>query len=223
MGIDCHIGSQITEISPFIDAISKLIKIVDKLSLMGIKINHLDIGGGVGINYNNEEILHFNDYARALKPLLEKRKFKILFEPGRSIVGKAGILLTKIEYIKKSQTKNFAIIDAAMNDLMRPSLYNAHHNITNISKSNQKKDTYDVVGPVCETGDFLGKDRELSIDTGNILLIHDVGAYGMSMSSNYNSRMRANELLIDGKNVFEIRKREEFDDLIRNESLPQPQ
>ena len=223
MGIDCHIGSQITEISPFIDAISKLIKIVDKLSLMGIKINHLDIGGGIGINYNNEEILHFNDYARALKPLLEKRKFKILFEPGRSIVGKAGILLTKIEYIKKSQTKNFAIIDAAMNDLMRPSLYNAHHNITNISKSNQKKDTYDVVGPVCETGDFLGKDRELSIDTGNILLIHDVGAYGMSMSSNYNSRMRANELLIDGKNVFEIRKREEFDDLIRNEALPQPQ
>tara|TARA_B100000035_G_scaffold134321_1_gene114302 strand:+ start:54423 stop:55676 length:1254 start_codon:yes stop_codon:yes gene_type:complete len=219
-GVDCHIGSQITELGPFVDAISKLLKMIDTLSLMDIKIDHLDIGGGIGINYDNEEIFDFDEYSAAISKVFEGRKFKIIFEPGRAIVGKAGILLTKIEYIKKGQSKNFAIIDAAMNDLMRPSLYNAHHQIINISNCNEKSDTYDVVGPVCETGDFLGKNRNLSINPKNILAILDVGAYGMSMSSNYNSRMRPAELLIDGKKVFEIKKREVFDDLIRYESLP---
>ena len=219
-GVDCHIGSQITEIGPFIDAISKLLKMIDTLTLMGIDIDHLDIGGGIGINYDDEKIFNFDEYASAITRLFAKRKFKIIFEPGRAIVGKAGILLSKIEYIKKGQSKNFAVIDAAMNDLMRPSLYNAHHEIVNTSNCNEKKDTYDIVGPVCETGDFLGKNRKLSISPNNILAILDVGAYGMSMSSNYNSRTRPTELLIDGNKVFEIKKREVFDDLIRYESLP---
>lgn len=219
-GIDCHIGSQITELAPFIDAISKLLKMVDTLTLLGIEINHLDIGGGIGINYDDEEIFNFDEYAAAISRVFAKRKFKIIFEPGRAIVGKSGVLLTKIEYIKKGQSKNFAVIDAAMNDLMRPSLYNAHHQIINISNCYDKTDTYDIVGPVCETGDFLGKNRNLSIGPNNILAILDVGAYGMSMSSNYNSRMRPAELLIDGKKIFEIKKREVFDDLIRYESLP---
>ena len=219
-GVDCHIGSQITEIGPFTDAISKLLKMIDTLTLMGIEIDHLDIGGGIGINYDDEKIFNFDEYAAAISRLFAKRKFKIIFEPGRAIVGKAGILLSKIEYIKKGQSKNFAVIDAAMNDLMRPSLYDAHHQIVNTSNCNEKRDTYDIVGPVCETGDFLGKDRKLSISPNNILAILDVGAYGMSMSSNYNSRMRPTELLIDGNKVFEIKKREEFEDLIRYESLP---
>ena len=219
-GVDCHIGSQITEIGPFTDAISKLLKMIDTLTLMDIEIDHLDIGGGIGINYDDEKIFNFDEYAAAISRLFAKRKFKIIFEPGRAIVGKAGILLSKIEYIKKGQSKNFAVIDAAMNDLMRPSLYDAHHQIVNTSNCNEKRHTYDIVGPVCETGDFLGKDRKLSISPNNILAILDVGAYGMSMSSNYNSRMRPTELLIDGNKVFEIKKREEFEDLIRYESLP---
>ena len=219
-GIDCHIGSQITELAPFIDAISKLLKMVDALTLLGIEIDHLDIGGGIGINYDDEEIFNFDEYADAISRVFAKRKFKIIFEPGRAIVGKSGILLAKIEYIKKGQSKNFAVIDAAMNDLMRPSLYNAHHQIINISNCHDKTDTYDIVGPVCETGDFLGKNRNLSISPNNILAILDVGAYGMSMSSNYNSRMRPAELLIDCKKIFEIKKREVFNDLIRYESLP---
>jgi diaminopimelate decarboxylase len=187
---------------------------------LGIEIDHLDIGGGIGINYDDEEIFNFDEYADAISRVFAKRKFKIIFEPGRAIVGKSGILLAKIEYIKKGQSKNFAVIDAAMNDLMRPSLYNAHHQIINISNCHDKTDTYDIVGPVCETGDFLGKNRNLSISPNNILAILDVGAYGMSMSSNYNSRMRPAELLIDGKKIFEIKKREVFNDLIRYESLP---
>ena len=219
-GIDCHIGSQITEIGPFVDAISKLINMVDALALMNIEINHIDIGGGIGINYDDKDTITFDQYAAAISPILTKSKCKIIFEPGRAIVGKSGVLLTKIEYIKKSESKNFAVIDAAMNDLMRPSLYNAHHKIINTSKNNEINDTYDIVGPVCETGDFLGKNRGLSISPDNILAILDVGAYGMSMSSNYNSRLRPVELLIDNDKILEIRKREVFDDLIRGECLP---
>ena len=219
-GIDCHIGSQITEIGPFVDAISKLINMVDTLALMNIEINHIDIGGGIGINYDDKDTITFDQYAAAISPILTKSKCKIIFEPGRAIVGKSGVLLTKIEYIKKSESKNFAVIDAAMNDLMRPSLYNAHHKIINTSKNNEINDTYDIVGPVCETGDFLGKNRGLSISPDNILAILDVGAYGMSMSSNYNSRLRPVELLIDNDKILEIRKREVFDDLIRGECLP---
>ena len=219
-GIDCHIGSQITKIGPFVDAISKLINMVDTLALMNIEINHIDIGGGIGINYDDKDTITFDQYAAAISPILTKSKCKIIFEPGRAVVGKSGVLLTKIEYIKKSESKNFAVIDAAMNDLMRPSLYNAHHKIINTSKNNEINDTYDIVGPVCETGDFLGKNRGLSISPDNILAILDVGAYGMSMSSNYNSRLRPVELLIDNDKILEIRKREVFDDLIRGECLP---
>ena len=219
-GIDCHIGSQITEIGPFVDAISKLINMVDTLALMNIEINHIDIGGGIGINYDDKDTITFDQYAAAISPILAKSKCKIIFEPGRAVVGKSGVLLTKIEYIKKSESKNFAVIDAAMNDLMRPSLYDAHHKIINTSKNNEINDTYDIVGPVCETGDFLGKNRGLSISPDNILAILDVGAYGMSMSSNYNSRLRPVELLIDNDKILEIRKREVFDDLIRGECLP---
>ena len=218
-GIDCHIGSQITELSPFIDSIAKLVGIIDKLKVLGIHIAHLDIGGGIGINYENEKPPNFKAYAEAILPLLEKQNLKIIFEPGRAILGKAGVLLTKVEYVKKGSTKNFAIIDAAMNDLMRPSLYNAYHDIINTSQSSESSTQFDVVGPVCETGDFIGKDRMLSLEEGNVLAVVDVGAYGMSMSSNYNSRVRPVELLIDEDKIIEIRKRENFNDLIRGESI----
>ena len=218
-GIDCHIGSQITELSPFIDSIAKLVGIIDKLKVLGIHIAHLDIGGGIGINYENEKPPNFKAYAEAILPLLEKQNLKIIFEPGRAILGKAGVLLTKVEYVKKGSTKNFAIIDAAMNDLMRPSLYNAYHDIINTSQSSEPSTQFDVVGPVCETGDFIGKDRMLSLEEGNVLAVVDVGAYGMSMSSNYNSRVRPVELLVDEDKIIEIRKRENFNDLIRGESI----
>jgi len=218
-GIDCHIGSQITELSPFVDSISMLVGMIEKLKDLGIQISHLDVGGGIGINYNSENPPDFNAYAEAILPLLEKQNLKLIFEPGRAILGKAGVLLTKVEYVKKGPAKNFAIIDAAMNDLMRPSLYNAHHDIINTSKCTAESTTFDVVGPVCETGDFIGKDRSLSLAEGNLLAVVDVGAYGMSMSSNYNSRVRPVELLVDGDKIREIRKRENFSDLIRGESI----
>lgn len=218
-GIDCHIGSQITELSPFVDSISMLVGMIEKLKDLGIQISHLDVGGGIGINYDSENPPDFNAYAEAILPLLEKQNLKLIFEPGRAILGKAGVLLTKVEYVKKGPAKNFAIIDAAMNDLMRPSLYNAHHDIINTSKCTAESTTFDVVGPVCETGDFIGKDRNLSLAEGNLLAVVDVGAYGMSMSSNYNSRVRPVELLIDGDKIREIRKRENFSDLIRGESI----
>ena len=218
-GIDCHIGSQITELSPFVDSISMLVGMIEKLKDLGIQISHLDVGGGIGINYNSENPPDFNAYAEAILPLLEKQNLKLIFEPGRAILGKAGVLLTKVEYVKKGPAKNFAIIDAAMNDLMRPSLYNAHHDIINTSKCSAESTTFDVVGPVCETGDFIGKDRNLSLAEGNLLAVVDVGAYGMSMSSNYNSRVRPVELLVDGDKIREIRKRENFSDLIRGESI----
>ena len=192
---------------------------IEKLKDLGIQISHLDVGGGIGINYNSENPPDFNAYAEAILPLLEKQNLKLIFEPGRAILGKAGVLLTKVEYVKKGPAKNFAIIDAAMNDLMRPSLYNAHHDIINTSKCTAESTTFDVVGPVCETGDFIGKDRNLSLAEGNLLAVVDVGAYGMSMSSNYNSRVRPVELLVDGDKIREIRKRENFSDLIRGESI----
>ena len=218
-GIDCHIGSQITELSPFVDSISMLVGMIEKLKDLGIQISHLDVGGGIGINYNSENPPDFNAYAEAILPLLEKQNLKLIFEPGRAILGKAGVLLTKVEYVKKGPAKNFAIIDAAMNDLMRPSLYNAHHDIINTSKCTAESTTFDVVGPVCETGDFIGKDRNLSLAEGNLLAVDDVGAYGKSMNSNYNSRVRPVELLVDGDKIREIRKRENFSDLIRGESI----
>ncbi len=219
-GVDCHIGSQITEIAPFTDSLKKLIHIYDQLNSLGIELEHIDIGGGIGIDYMDDNPPSFSDYAKAIKAVLGNRQIQIIFEPGRVIVGKAGILVTKIEYLKSGETKNFAIVDAAMNDLMRPSLYDAYHEIINLSPNNNiNEETYDVVGPVCETGDFLGKQRKLSIQTGDMLAVLDAGAYGMSMSSNYNSRPRACEVIVDDEHFYEIKSRETFDQLIANEKL----
>ncbi len=218
-GIDCHIGSQITEINPFIDSTKKLVELIDHLKTLNIDIEHFDIGGGLGINYKDESPPSFIEYADAINQIIGNRKLKIILEPGRSLIGKAGTLLTNLEYIKEGSSKNFAIIDAAMNDLMRPSLYGAYHEIINLNTHQSEKKEYDIVGPVCETGDFLGKDRLLSIKNGDILAVLDVGAYGMSMSSNYNSRPRAIELLVDNETVHVIRERETFDHLISGESI----
>jgi len=218
-GIDCHIGSQITELQPFEDSIKKLLALIDRLKSIGILIKHMDIGGGIGIQYSDEVPPTFSDYAQTVKNILKGRDLKIIFEPGRALIGKAGILLTEVEYIKNSSEKNFMIINAAMNDLMRPALYGAFHEIINLSPTDSEKKNYDIVGPVCETGDFLGKDRLLSAEEGNILAVLDVGAYGMSMSSNYNSRPKASEILVDDDKLHLIRNRETFVDLINGEQL----
>ena len=218
-GIDCHIGSQITELQPFEDSIKKLLVLIDHLKSIDISIEHIDIGGGIGIQYSNEVPPTFSDYAKTVKHILKDRDLKIIFEPGRALIGKAGILLTEVEYIKKSSEKNFIIINAAMNDLMRPALYGAFHEIINLSPTDSEQKHYDIVGPVCETGDFLGKDRLLSAVEGNILAVLDVGAYGMSMSSNYNSRPKASEILVDDDKLHLIRNRETFADLINGEQL----
>ena len=218
-GIDCHIGSQITELQPFEDSIKKLLALIDRLKSIGILIKHMDIGGGIGIQYSDEVPPTFSDYAQTVKNILKGRDLKIIFEPGRALIGKAGILLTEVEYIKNSSEKNFMIINAAMNDLMRPALYGAFHEIINLSPTDSEKKNYDIVGPVCETGDFLGKDRLLSAEEGNILAVLDAGAYGMSMSSNYNSRPKASEILVDDDKLHLIRNRETFVDLINGEQL----
>ena len=218
-GIDCHIGSQITDLKPFEDSVKKLIVLIDKLEIEGIKIKHMDIGGGIGISYEDEKTIAFDDYANAVSALTKGRDFKILLEPGRVIMADAGAILTKVEYVKKTQDKNFAIIDAAMNDLMRPSLYGSFHKILNASETTEKKSIFDIVGPICETGDFIGKDRLISIEPDNILVIMDTGAYAMSMSSNYNSRPRLHELMIDKDRIHIIREKESFDDLIKGEKI----
>ena len=218
-GIDCHIGSQITELQPFEDSIKKLLGLIDHLQSIGILIKHIDIGGGIGIQYSDEVPPTFSDYAKTVKNILKGRNLNIIFEPGRALIGKAGILLTEVEYIKNSSEKNFMIINAAMNDLMRPALYGAFHEIINLSPTDSEKKNYDIVGPVCETGDFLGKDRLLSAEEGNILAVLDAGAYGMSMSSNYNSRPKASEILVDDDKLHLIRNRETFADLINGEQL----
>ncbi|MFD0914594.1 diaminopimelate decarboxylase [Methylophilus luteus] len=220
-GVDCHIGSQITELSPFLDALDKVLGLVDALAQRNIHIQHIDVGGGVGITYSDETPPDFATYTAAIMQKLAGRGVKVLFEPGRALVGNAGILLTKVEYLKPGESKNFAIVDAAMNDLMRPALYDAYHNITTIAASAAQAQIYEVVGPVCESGDFLGHDRQLAIAEGDYLAIHSAGAYGMSMSSNYNTRARAAELLVDGDQVHVIREREQIADLFKLErTLP---
>ena len=218
-GIDCHIGSQITDLKPFEDSVKKLIALIDKLEVEGIKIKHMDIGGGIGISYEDEKSIPFDDYAKAVTALTKGRDFKILLEPGRVIMADAGAILTKVEYVKKTQDKNFAIIDAAMNDLMRPSLYGAFHKIFNTSETTDKASVFDIVGPICETGDFIGKGRVISIEPNNILVIMDTGAYAMSMSSNYNTRPRLYELMIDKAETHIIREKETFDHLIKGEKV----
>ena len=220
IGIDCHIGSQLTETGPFLDALDKLLELVSALKADNINLHHLDLGGGLGIRYNTETPPKPADYIELILERLGTTDFEILLEPGRAIVGNAGILVTQIEYLKPTPHKNFAIVDAAMNDLMRPSLYSAWQEIIPIVKnSNAPEKLWDIVGPVCETGDFLGKDRILKIAQGDLLAIRSSGAYGFSMSSNYNSRPRVPELMVDGNQVHLIRDRESLVDLWSSEHL----
>ena len=214
-GVDCHIGSQITELSPFLDAFDRVLALVDALAENGIVIQHIDAGGGIGICYSDETPPEFTVFATAMRAKLGNRKVKLVFEPGRALVGNAGVLLTKVEYLKHTESKNFAIVDAAMNDLMRPALYDAYHDIKAVHprKDDTEALTYEIVGPVCESGDFLGHDRTLALVEGDVLAIMSAGAYGMSMSSNYNTRPRAAEVMVDGDQCHLIRKREQIADL----------
>lgn len=219
VGIDCHIGSQLTETEPFLDALRRVLLLVDQLEQDGIPIEHLDLGGGLGIRYHEESPPEPGDYAAALRELLADRPQTILLEPGRAIAGNAGILVTQIEYLKPTPDKNFAIVDAAMNDLMRPALYNAWQEIIPVSTAPHGDPCYyDVVGPVCETGDFLGKDRALSVAEGDLLAVRSSGAYGFSMSSNYNTRPRAAEIMVDGDQIHVVRERESLAGLYAGET-----
>ena len=220
IGIDCHIGSQLTETGPFLDALDKLLQLVLALKADNINLHHLDLGGGLGIRYNTEVPPEPADYIKLILERLGTTNFEILLEPGRAIVGNAGILVTQIEYLKPTAHKNFAIVDAAMNDLMRPSLYSAWQEIIPVIKnSNELEKRWDIVGPICETGDFLGKERMLKIAQGDLLAIRSSGAYGFSMSSNYNSRPRIPELMVDGNQVHVIRERESLVQLWNGEYL----
>jgi diaminopimelate decarboxylase len=218
-GIDCHIGSQLTETSPFIAAAEKVLALVDRLAAAGIVLEHLDLGGGLGIRYDDETPPAIAEYAQALLGALKGRSEKIVVEPGRVLVGNAGILLTRIEYLKHGEEKNFAIVDAAMNDLMRPALYDAFHAIRPVRKSAVAGQLYEVVGPVCETGDFLGHARQLGVSEGDVLAVMSAGAYGMSMSSNYNTRPRAAEVMVDGAVAHLIRERETVRQLYAAEKI----
>ncbi len=220
-GVDCHIGSQITELSPFLDAFDRVLLLVDALQVHGIHIQHIDAGGGIGICYADETPPDFADYAVAMRNKLGKRNIQLVFEPGRALVGNAGVLLTKVEYLKPTESKNFAIVDAAMNDLMRPALYDAYHAIQTVNQtvSTAQSLIYEIVGPVCESGDFLGHDRNLTLAEGDLLAIMSAGAYGMSMASNYNTRARAAEIMVDGDTFHEIRAREKIADLFGLERI----
>ena len=221
IGIGCHIGSQISSLTPFQDALQRLLDLIDELKQLGIELQHVDIGGGLGITYQNEIPPTPTEYVNAVTSITQKRDLEVIIEPGRSVVGNAGILLTKVEYLNITPFRNFAVIDAAMNDLIRPSLYDSWHEIKCVMQnSNIKESIYDVVGPICETGDFIGKNRSLSLSEGDLLAIFSAGAYGFSMSSNYNSRPRAAEILVDGVNAHEIRRREKLEDLFGGELLP---
>ena len=218
-GIDCHIGSQLTELSPFLDALDRVLVLVDQLETAGISMRHLDIGGGIGIRYTDETPPDFAAYAAAILQKLAGRKFKLVMEPGRALVGNAGALLTTVEYLKHGETKNFAIVDAAMNDLMRPALYDAYHDIQAVRVRAGDAQVYEIVGPVCESGDFLGHDRTLALQQGDTLAILSAGAYGMSMSSNYNTRPRAAEVMVDGASVHQVRQREPLEQLFALERV----
>lgn len=220
-GVDCHIGSQITELSPFLDAFDRVLALVDALAEQNIHIQHIDAGGGIGICYDEETPPAFDVFAKAMREKLGTRQVKLVFEPGRALVGNAGVLLTTVEYLKHTEAKNFAIVDAAMNDLMRPALYDAYHHIQAVSPAAQgvQADVYEIVGPVCESGDFLGHDRTLALQEGDVLAIMSAGAYGMSMASNYNTRARAAEVMVDGEKMHLIRARETIPALFALEKL----
>ncbi len=218
-GIDCHIGSQLTQVEPFVDALQRVLELVDRLAAKNIQLHHLDLGGGLGIQYKDETPPTPAEQVKAITGQLSEHNLEILIEPGRAIVGNAGILLTEVLYLKHSEHKNFAIIDAAMNDLMRPALYGAWQDIVPLQPRAGEAQIYDLVGPVCETGDFLGKDRELNLQQGDVLAVRSSGAYGFTMSSNYNTRSRPVEIMVDGARAHVIRKRESLEQLIEGESL----
>ena len=223
VGVDCHIGSQLTELAPFADAVARVAALLDALAAGGLSLHHLDLGGGLGIRYRDEQPPSPAEYVATLLGKLDvhadkHRHLKIVIEPGRAIVGNAGVLLTRVQYLKHNEAKNFAIVDAAMNDLMRPALYDAWQDIIPVEKRDAAVQHYDVVGPVCETGDFLGHDRALSVQPGDLLAVCSAGAYGSSMSSNYNTRPRAPEVMVDGEKFHVVRRRETIEDLLLPES-----
>ncbi|MNN26881.1 Diaminopimelate decarboxylase [compost metagenome] len=219
VGVDCHIGSQLTTLEPFLDALDRLLALIDRLGDCGILLRHLDLGGGVGVRYRDEEPPLASDYIKAIRERVGDRDLALVFEPGRYIVANAGVLLTQVEYLKHTEHKDFAIVDAAMNDLIRPALYQAWMNVTAVQPRAGEGRTYDVVGPICETGDFLAKERTLNLAEGDLLAVHSAGAYGFVMSSNYNTRGRCAEVLVDGDQAFEVRRRETVAELFAGESL----
>ena len=219
-GVDCHIGSQLTDLTPFLDALDRVLLLVDNLEKQGIKLSHLDVGGGLGVCYQDETPPHPEQYAKALAEKLAGYDLKLIYEPGRAIMANAGILVTEVEFLKETEDRNFAIVDAAMNDLIRPALYQAWQGIIPVEqRSDVAAKNYDVVGPVCETGDFLGKNRSLAIKAGDLLAVRSSGAYGFTMSSNYNSRPRAVEVIVDDEQVHVVRKRETIEQLWLGETL----
>jgi diaminopimelate decarboxylase len=222
VGVDCHIGSQIMELRPFLDALNRILSLVDELEAQSITLEHIDLGGGIGVQYQNELPVKVGDFARAIEQAMSGRPQSLMFEPGRLIVANSGVLLTAVNTLKCNDDKNFAVVDAAMNDLIRPALYGAWQEVTPVSLRDDRagvKKTWDIVGPVCETGDFLAKDRTLSLQEDDLLAILSAGAYGFVMSSNYNSRPRSCEVLVSGQEHNCIRKRETTEDLFALESM----
>jgi diaminopimelate decarboxylase len=222
VGVDCHIGSQLTSLPPFLDALDRLLALIDNLAANGIQIKHLDLGGGLGVQYRDEQPPLAGDYIAAVRERIAGRDLALVFEPGRSIVANAGVLLTQVEYLKHTEHKDFAIVDAAMNDLIRPALYQAWMDVVPVQPRDSATRCYDIVGPICETGDFLAKDRELALTEGDLLAVCSAGAYGFVMSSNYNTRGRAAEVMVDGEQAFEVRRRETLSELFAGENCLPP-
>lgn len=223
VGLDCHIGSQITQIEPYYDALERLLTLMDQLRDKGIELEHLDIGGGLGIRYQDEELPHPRELISPTLKALNDRGYgdlQLTLEPGRSLVGNSGVLVTEVLFLKDGETKNFAIVDAAMNDLIRPTLYDAYHGALTVETRDGNAKTYDIVGPVCESGDWLAKDRDLVLAPGDLIAIESTGAYGFVMSGQYNSRPRAAEVLVDGSQSFVIRRRETIEELFEHEVIP---
>jgi len=222
VGVDCHIGSQLTSLPPFLDALERLLALVDRLAARGIRIRHLDLGGGLGVQYRDEQPPLAGDYIQAVRQRIAGRDLALVFEPGRYIVANAGVLLTRVEYLKHTEHKDFAIVDAAMNDLIRPALYQAWMDVVPVQPRAGATRSYDIVGPICETGDFLAKERDLALAEGDLLAVRSAGAYGFVMSSNYNTRGRAAEVMVDGEQAVEVRRRETLGELFAGESrLPE--
>lgn len=221
VGVDCHIGSQLTSMAPYLDVVERMLALIDELEAAGIPIHHLDLGGGLGVRYQNENPPTPEEYIRAILPRLSGRKLTLLFEPGRSICANAGVMLTRVEYLKETAHKNFAVVDAAMNDIIRPALYQAVMGIVPVLQGETGRITrrWDIVGPVCESGDFLGRDRELALSQGDLLAVCSAGAYCFTMSSNYNTRNRAPEVMVDGSRHYLVRRRETWDDQLALESV----